>query len=297
MITDTKEQSILENNSLKQKFSSYESDFGVISEAILLYHRHGNDLFADQYVSEKMGLSSEMIRQKIYDFFHHPLEEAIIHLDEENIRQRIALTLQYLRETPLPASPVQIEPMTENETEATKNKLIIHYRFSQTPLGSVIVASSGKGVCYLAFNDNDKEYAVHQLVKRFPGVKLVEEEDLFQEEALSAFDAENYDGHIIHLHLRATEFQIGAWKKLLMIPAGGLITYSALAGNKKYSHATGNAVGSNPIAYLIPCHRAVPASGKSGEYHWGKAKKAALICMEALRNPLSYQSKTHGLKK
>ena len=98
-------------------------------------------------------------------------------------------------------------------------------------------------------------------------------------------------GHKVHkegliLHLKGTPFQLQVWETLLNIPSGALSTYGSIAKHLKNplaSWAVGTAVGSNPIAVLIPCHRVLRASGGIGQYRWGTVRKMALIGLEALK--------------
>ena len=88
------------------------------------------------------------------------------------------------------------------------------------------------------------------------------------------------------LHLRGTSFQLQVWEALLNIPSGALSTYGSIAKHLKNplaSRAVGTAVGSNPIAVLIPCHRVLGASGSMGQYRWGTIRKMALIGWEAVK--------------
>jgi AraC family transcriptional regulator, regulatory protein of adaptative response / methylated-DNA-[protein]-cysteine methyltransferase len=90
----------------------------------------------------------------------------------------------------------------------------------------------------------------------------------------------------IKLHLKGTDFQLKVWETLLRIPMGGLTTYKDIAGrigNPQASRAVGTAVGDNPVAYLIPCHRVIQSTGVIGQYHWGAGRKTAMIGWEAAR--------------
>ena len=94
------------------------------------------------------------------------------------------------------------------------------------------------------------------------------------------------DSQNLILHLRGTNFQIQVWRALLRIPFGSLTTYQHLAqalGKPTAARAVGNAVGNNPVGYLIPCHRVIRGSGELGGYRWGLDRKAALIGWEAAR--------------
>lgn len=258
-----------------------KTDFQIASEAVLLYYQQHSSLFADHFISEKLQISSTTVREKIVNCFHASPEDLIIFLGADRIRRCIAETMTNMKNHP-PVIPVaRIEPMTHEETDQGGESLAIHFRFADTFFGPVIMASTTKGVCYIAFSDRGNDTAFNQLKSRFPCASFEEGKDSFQEDALSAFESSDLGKRSVSLHVKGTPFQISTWNKLLRIPSGGLMSYSALASDKKDSHALGAAVGSNPIAYLIPCHRTVRASGEFGEYHWGKARKAALICLEA----------------
>jgi AraC family transcriptional regulator of adaptative response/methylated-DNA-[protein]-cysteine methyltransferase len=88
----------------------------------------------------------------------------------------------------------------------------------------------------------------------------------------------------IKLHLKGTPFQLKVWEALLNIPMASLTTYGQLAAGlsrPKASRAVGSAVGDNPVAFLIPCHRVIQSTGAIGQYHWGSDRKAAIIGWEA----------------
>jgi AraC family transcriptional regulator of adaptative response/methylated-DNA-[protein]-cysteine methyltransferase len=91
----------------------------------------------------------------------------------------------------------------------------------------------------------------------------------------------------VKLHLKGTSFQLKVWETLLKIPLGGLSTYGKIAEQIQSpgaSRAVGAAIGSNPVAYLIPCHRVIRTAGEIGEYHWGSTRKTAIIGWEAARS-------------
>jgi AraC family transcriptional regulator of adaptative response/methylated-DNA-[protein]-cysteine methyltransferase len=90
----------------------------------------------------------------------------------------------------------------------------------------------------------------------------------------------------LHLHLKGTPFQLKIWEALLRIPEGELRTYSQLATAAEQGaavRAAGTAIGANPVAYLIPCHRVIRGTGALGQYRWGAPRKAALLGWEAAR--------------
>lgn len=178
---------------------------------------------------------------------------------------------------------VQIEGMTPAEYKNGGENLKINYQCTDTRFGRVFIASTSKGICKMSFIQDDIE-ALNELVEQFPKAQFIWQSDELQENALSIFSLENVDLPQIKLHLKGTDFQLKVWESLLKIPMGQLSTYGELAKHidaPKASRAVGTAIGSNPVAFLIPCHRVIQATGVLGEYHWGKARKTAMIGWEA----------------
>jgi AraC family transcriptional regulator of adaptative response/methylated-DNA-[protein]-cysteine methyltransferase len=178
---------------------------------------------------------------------------------------------------------MKIEGMTPGEYKNGGELLRINYSFSETPFGNVIIASTKKGICYLAFYD-DKNQAFEKLHAIFPYAAYEQLTDIQQVNALSFFSKNWDDAAMLKLHLKGTPFQVKVWEALLKIPMGKLSTYSAIAGsinNVKASRAVGTAVGDNPVAFLIPCHRVIRSTGEFGNYHWGSVRKTAMIGWEA----------------
>ncbi|MBS1564270.1 MAG: methylated-DNA--[protein]-cysteine S-methyltransferase [Bacteroidetes bacterium] len=179
---------------------------------------------------------------------------------------------------------IKVEGMTPGEYKNGGGELHINYSFAESPFGSIIVASTHKGICYMAFADEKEETAFSLLKAHFPQARYRQYSDKIQQNALFIFTQDWSRLGEIKLHLKGTAFQIKVWETLLKIPAGGLSTYSAIAGKidkPAASRAVGTAVAQNPVAFLIPCHRVIRASGETGEYHWGSLRKNAMIGWEA----------------
>ncbi len=187
---------------------------------------------------------------------------------------------------------INIEGMTPAEYKNDGKNLNINYAIGESPFGELIVASTDKGLCYMAFSSL-KEIAVKELKERFPKANYSEQTDHFQQAALSVFQNDWTKPHEIKLHLKGTDFQLKVWEALLKIPTGHLATYNRIAqeiGNPKASRAVGSAIGSNPIAFIIPCHRVIQSSGIIGGYMWGSTRKTAIIGWEAARNMEEHES-------
>jgi AraC family transcriptional regulator of adaptative response/methylated-DNA-[protein]-cysteine methyltransferase len=178
---------------------------------------------------------------------------------------------------------INIEGMTPAEYKNGGKALSINYSFAESPFGNIIVASTPKGICYLAFAD-DQEEAFGHLQAQFPNAGYHQVVDMTQQNALFIFKRDWSKLSTIKLHLKGTAFQLKVWEALLKIPMGGLYSYGLLAQNIQLpnaSRAVGSAIGDNPVAFLIPCHRVIRSTGEFGQYHWGATRKSAIIGWEA----------------
>ena len=180
---------------------------------------------------------------------------------------------------------VTIEGMTPGEFKNGGADLKINYCFAESPFGKLIVASTHKGVCHMFFEE-DEDKALNDLQIRFPNASFHQITDTFQQAALFIFQKDWKQLDQIKLHLAGTSFQLKVWESLLKIPMGRLSTYGDIAQSidkPKASRAVGTAIGNNPVAFLIPCHRVIQGSGNIGGYMWGPTKKTAIIGWEAAK--------------
>lgn len=178
---------------------------------------------------------------------------------------------------------ISIEGMSPGTYKTGGEGLVIHYSFAETIFGDIIIASTDKGICHLSFQ-NDKKNGLETLVQEFPKAAFLQKTDILQQQALQFFSKDRSELSKIKLHLKGTPFQLKVWQSLLKIPLGNISTYAGIAGkikNEKAVRAVGTAVGQNPVAFLIPCHRVIRSSGMTGEYHWGPARKNAILGWEA----------------
>jgi AraC family transcriptional regulator of adaptative response/methylated-DNA-[protein]-cysteine methyltransferase len=192
---------------------------------------------------------------------------------------------------------INIEGMTPAEYKNGGKNLTINYSFAESPFGNMIVASTQKGICYMAFNE-DEQQSLSDLKSKFPNSLFHQKLDLIQQNALFIFQHDWSKLNEIKLHLKGTDFQLKVWETLLKIPMGQLATYGTIAQkikNPNASRAVGTAIGSNPVAFLIPCHRVIQSSGNFGGYMWGNTRKTAIIGWEAaLRQAQDDTSKSSG---
>ncbi len=177
---------------------------------------------------------------------------------------------------------VKIEGMTPAEYKSGGRSLVINYEFASTRFGNLIIASTSRGVCAMAFFEQEEE-ALEDLRLHYPQATFHRGSDHYQRNALGFFLDEKQPLEQIKLHLKGTDFQLRVWESLLKIPSGQLATYGDIAKsieNPSASRAVGSAIGSNPVAYLIPCHRVIQSTGHFGGYMWGSIRKTAIIGWE-----------------
>lgn len=181
------------------------------------------------------------------------------------------------------ASTIEIVPVSSGAV--SNAAFVVRYACYPTAFGRVLLASTSVGICFAGFVDTDEASLPVELQRLFPRATFVLGSDEMHHRALSYFNegTETYDP--VCLHLKGTPFQLDVWRQLLRIPRGGLATYGALAreiGVPSASRAVGGAVGSNPVAYLIPCHRVIRSSGALGGYHWGVTRKFLMLGKELI---------------
>jgi AraC family transcriptional regulator of adaptative response/methylated-DNA-[protein]-cysteine methyltransferase len=157
----------------------------------------------------------------------------------------------------------------------------IRWALAETALGTMLVAATDKGICRLSFDETEKD-----LHERFPNAVIErggEAMERIAARAVEAVDAPDRP-HDLPLDVRGTAFQEAVWRELARIPPGRSLSYAALAakaGKPGAARAAGTACGSNPVAVLIPCHRARRGDGSPGGYAYGLERKAALLEREA----------------
>lgn len=178
---------------------------------------------------------------------------------------------------------INMEGMTPATYKNGGRNLEINYSLAESHFGKLLVASTSKGICYIAFAD-DEIAAFENLKRHFPNARFTLQLDIIQQNALTIFTHDWQNPKQIKLHLKGTDFQLKVWGALLKIPMGQLSTYGTIARQIEHpnaSRAVGSAIGANPVAFLIPCHRVIQGSGESGGYMWGATRKKAIIGWEA----------------
>lgn len=180
---------------------------------------------------------------------------------------------------------VRLEAMSPGEFKSGGAGLQIRYGLYDSPFGASAIATTVRGICNLQFLAAANRDAVEILVRAaWPQAELIEDNDLVRAIGDRIFQPFGDSSLPISLHVKGTNFQIQVWRALLKIPFGGVVTYQGVGsvlGQPSAARAIGNAIGRNPVGYLIPCHRVIRASGELGGYRWGTARKSVLLGWEA----------------
>lgn len=161
----------------------------------------------------------------------------------------------------------------------------LYYSIQPTPVGDMLIACTETAIVWSAFCE-DKEQALISLQTNFPTAALIYSCTPLMKLAISFFDIQTPPTKKIKLAVKATDFQLQVWQQLLLIPFGETTTYGKIANiisNLNAARAVGTAVGANPIAFLIPCHRVIAGSGVVGDYRWNSIRKSLLLCWESVK--------------
>ena len=181
---------------------------------------------------------------------------------------------------------VKLDAVTPGEYKKRGDGLTIEFGTHPTPFGDAFVATTPRGVCGLSFlDDHDVTESIARLSTQWPQARLLENGDATQR-ILTTMFAPTKRSPPLSLHVTGTNFQVNVWRALLELPPGALASYSWVAeriGATGSARAVGRAVGSNPVAFLIPCHRVIQQSGDLGGYRWGLTRKRAIYAWEAAR--------------
>ena len=153
-----------------------------------------------------------------------------------------------------------------------------------TPFGPAWIAETDKGICQLYFLEEENA-SIEMIKADFPEANWIQNLGPYGKRVEQYFANWQVPDREIVLDLKGTPFQIKVWQALLSIPSAQFLAYNDIAdmiGNSKANRAAGTAIGKNPVAYLIPCHRVIRQSGEMGGYRWGISRKMAINAYENL---------------
>ncbi len=178
-----------------------------------------------------------------------------------------------------------LEAVTPQEYKQKGSGIRIEYGVHETPFGLCLIGVTERGICWLSFvtTDEDPKLELEMMKEHWNNSIFHQDQNLTKDFIQQIFSEATKTHSKLHVFVKGTNFQIKVWEALLKIPMGGVTTYQGVAEriqNPKAMQAVGSAVGSNHIAYLIPCHRVIRKDGILGEYRWNSTRKKSIIGWE-----------------
>lgn len=272
------------------------SDYARIERAIryLDAHREEQPVLAD--VARDAGLSPAHF-QRLFTrwagvspkrFLQHRTAQVVKRLLREH---RSVLDVSYAAGLSGPSRVhdliVNAEAVSPGEYQRSGDGLVVTYGFHPSPFGDCLIAVTPRGICHLVFVDPvSRRGALERLRHDWPRAEIRADQAATREAAARAFPAGGRASRRpLSLHVKGTNFQLKVWEALLSIPEGGVATYGDIASALHApgaSRAVGSAVGSNPVSWLIPCHRVIRATGELGGYAWGIERKKVMLLKEQM---------------
>ena len=185
---------------------------------------------------------------------------------------------------------VNLEAVTPGEFRENGAGLRISAGFHDSPFGEALVATTDRGICGLTFHEGSRRNALRDLATRWPNAVIEERPRVTAPVAsrvFAALEVRDPDSVVpLGILVRGTNFQVKVWRALLQIPVGTVASYEDIAtaiGAPTAVRAVGTAIGRNPVAFLIPCHRVIRTTGALGGYRWGLPRKRAMLAWESGR--------------
>ncbi len=192
---------------------------------------------------------------------------------------------------------VRVEAASPGEIKSGGAGWTIKAGFAPSPFGDCLAAQSPRGVCHISFVDRNRKEAWENLKGLWPNARW-QRDDVAIRRLLHGVFARTDRPRArrpLTAFVRGTDFQLRVWRALLSIPSGKVTTYGQLAAvvcTSSAARAVGSAVGSNELAWLIPCHRVIRQTGAAGDYRWGAVRKQAMIAWEASAARINRKSRT-----
>lgn len=274
-------------------FRQSSEDYQRIEQAILYLENHYRDQPSLEDVAANIGLSEYHFQRVFTRWAGVSPKRFLQFLTKEGAKDLLSRSENLLDTTHqvglsslgrLHDLFITTEAVTPGEYKSRGEGISIRYGIHLTPFGKCLIGLTEHGICHLSFVQTSEGDAIDNLVADWKEAKMIEDYRATAVLVAPIFDL-RFSTRIkpLNLHLRGTNFQIKVWEALLQIPAGNVTTYEGLAqriGQPTASRAVGSAVGHNPIAVLIPCHRVIRKVGDFGNYRYGAPRKKALLARE-----------------
>lgn len=274
-------------------FKQLSEDYLRIEQAILYLENHYKDQPSLEAVAASVGLSEYHFQRLFTRWAGVSPKRFLQFLTKEGAKELLDKSENLLDTTHqiglsslgrLHDLFVTTEAVTPGEYKSRGEGVTIRYGIHLTPFGKCLIGLTDRGICHLGFVQGSEGEAIDNLVNDWKEANMIEDYRATASLVRPIFDL-HFNTRIkpLTLHLRGTNFQLKVWEALLQIPAGAVTTYEGIAsriGKPSATRAVGTAVGHNPIAVLIPCHRVVRKAGEFGKYRYGEVRKKALLARE-----------------
>lgn len=292
----------LQVSSIKKKFvllifqmmSTDKTNYERIAEAILFITENLKKQPSLEEVAAKVRLSPFHFQRVFTEFAGVSPKKFLQFLTADYLKERIKETSNLAEAAELAGLSSQsrvydlftgIEAVTPQEFKSGGKGLLITYGYHSTPFGECFMAVTERGICGMTFIEaHSREADFLTFSKKWHFAEIKRNEGVTESYVSRIFQPHFSSLVKVHLLVQGTNFQLKVWEALLTIPRGSLTTYQYIAnsiGNPKAVRAVGTAVGENPVAFLIPCHRVIRKEGKLGEYRWGSVRKKVIVGWEA----------------
>jgi AraC family transcriptional regulator of adaptative response/methylated-DNA-[protein]-cysteine methyltransferase len=268
-------------------------DYLRIEQAILYLENHYQEQPVLEEVAAQIGLSEYHFQRLFTRWAGVSPKRFLQFLTKEGAKELLAHSENLLETTHqvglsslgrLHDLFVTTEAVTPGEYKSRGAGVTIRYGIHPTPFGKCLIAITERGICHLSFVQASEGEAIDHLVADWQQATMIEDHRSTVGLIEPIFDLRySQRGKPLNVHLRGTNFQLKVWEALLQVPAGEVTTYAGIAsriGNPGAVRAVGTAVGHNPIAVLIPCHRVIRKVGEFGNYRYGALRKKALLARE-----------------
>ena len=268
------------------------ADYGIVRKAIEFISTRWRDQPSIEAIADHVGLSASHF-QHVFKRWAGLTPKAFLQaLTIERARELLrdsASVLDAAYDVGL-SGPSRLHDLFVSHEALTpgdyrRDDLSLAYGFHPSPFGEAIVVTTPRGLAGLGFVDDDRAAALADMRRRWPKARFVEDAQATAALAGRAFDPGQWRPETpLRIVMIGTDFEVRVWETLLAVPMGRATTYSDIArrlGKPTAARAVGAAVGRNPISFVVPCHRVLGRSGALTGYHWGLARKQAIIGWEA----------------
>lgn len=292
-MTDKPYNRLHETEVLMESMSQQSQDYRLIEQAIRFIESNANHQPELAEIAAAVGMSEFHFQRKFTRWVGISPKRFLQYLTRENAKALLARSdnlLNITQEVGLSSLGrlhdlfITTEAVTPGEIKNRGEGVTIRYAIHPTPFGKCLIGITERGICHLGFVQSSEGDAIDALVKNWPGALMKEDHRATAPLVRPIFDLNLRGMNQLTVHLRGTNFQLKVWEALLTIPIGTATTYERIAqlvGQPNAVRAIGTAVGHNPVAVLIPCHRVLRKDGEFGNYRYGSERKKAILGWEA----------------